>query len=246
MKKYMAIAAILFGSLGATAQTLNDLVLDAAKDGIAIIRQDYQFVDDDENEVRNKDNKEYWGRVYSVAARVGDEKYLLTSDGVRPWLRESYSKHDRFQPKVSASAYRNLDMPEFESFDFEEEEISEIRHVRLFTASSPDGGGFAMEGTTGSTPCYVVWVYTKESMNEYNETQPIFLSMAPFSVNFDDAEPLYNVPEAPENALGGIVLRAVYGKPGKVTFTLCGNCQLVGGRWRTVGVDSSVSEIPAN
>lgn len=90
-----------------------NIVIRSINGAIVFIRQDYQLVDENEGEIKNAPEKEYWERNYYLAVRIGDDSFLISGETVRPWIKSHFLKMTAssllfLQPQYEVLVERNL------------------------------------------------------------------------------------------------------------------------------------------
>lgn len=205
--------------------------------GIVVFRQDYQLVDEEENEIRNAPGKEYWDRVYSVGARIGESYFLAGIDAARPWNKSGLSKNGRMQPMISATAYRSINSTEFEPVDFDASDLNEIRQGRIFLSTGSEENGFSMYAPDGATRGYAVWVSTGKPI-ETDDLQQLQTTLTPMKITFHEETAIYELPEQPEgNIIGGLFVIPLSPRPGLIDLSVAGHLQKIGGIWKLVSIE---------
>lgn len=222
-----------------------DFLTSILKNAFIILREDYQLVDEDEGYIRTQDKKEYWGRSYSLGARIGDSDFLISGESLRPWQKDESAQNTRYVPTISQCAIRSFEGTEFEPIDFDPDDATAIREKRLFTFSGSEEPGLSLIGLTGHTNGYVLWCIPESPISEENEDVAVNLKFEPMSLNILESKGIYNCNStAEENALGGFYLVPVNNRPGAVDFCIVGMIQKIGGVWKVVSVTES-TEIQA-
>lgn len=252
MKKLVFVIACIFTSIfGVSAAEISTSDLETilnsiVKGTMVVVRQDYQLVNEDENEIKNALDKDYWGLGYSLGLRVGDNSFLISGDAMRPWARENFSKNDAFQPVISHTSVRAIEAPEFEPLDFSSDDATEVCDSRLYIVEGSEEPGLTLCGLTGSIKGYAVWATPNNPIKEGNDSQLFKLNFVPMSFRITDSKNLYDVAKVPEtDTFGGFFLVPMVTHPGTVDFYVVGQFQKVGGVWKLVSVDEG-TEIKAS
>lgn len=207
------------------------------KNAFVIFRQDYHLVDEDEGYIKMTEGKDYWGRSYSLGARIGDSEFIFAGDALRPWIKDGLAKSSRFVPALSQSAVRSLEGLEFEPVEFDPDGATEIREKRLYTASGSEEPGLSVVGMLGRTNGYSVWAVPERPLIDGDDSGSIQLIFEPMALNVIDGKSLYDCNyEGKEEALGGFYLVPVKSRPGAVDFCIVGMMQKIGGLWKIVTV----------
>lgn len=250
MKKILVAVICMVSVIAGSSASVNNNDLEtilnsAIKGTIVVVRQDYQLVDEDEDEIKNALDKEYWGRGYSLGLRVGDHSFLVSGEAMRPWSRENFSKNDSFQPVISHTSVRDIEAPEFEPLDFNSDEATEVCESRLYTVEGSEEPGLSLCGLTGLLKGYAVWATPTKPIKEGDDNQMFKIDLVPMSFRLTDSKSLNDIPEVPNaNTFGGFFLVPLVIRPGMVDFCVVGQFQKVGGIWKLVSVDNG-SEVRA-
>lgn len=236
MKKILAIiTCILWINCAAQQIEITNLIQESLKNGIVLLRQDYQLVDENESEIKNASGKDYWSRTYYVIPRISDNSLLLPGDAIRPWIKESLSKNDRFQPAISSTAIRTLGGYEFENIDFDPDNLTEIRENRLYAMEGSEEPGFSLISGEGKTCGYGVFIVPETPLSEDNETNKFTFEIFPMTYVLNESKGLYDVnTKVSDNAMGGVYIVPVSLRPGLIEFYLIGMFQKIGGVFRLV------------
>lgn len=236
------LAALSFASVfsvSAQQKLIDNTFVKSIKDGLVLIRQDYQLVDDNEGEVKNIADKEYWSRTYHLAARIGDDSFLIPGEAVRPWIKESFSKNDRFHPAISSTAIRRIDGTEFESIDFDADMLTELQPNRMYLMPGSEESGMSLISREGNVKGYMIWAITTPTLSDENELSKFEFSISPISYNLIESKGLYDVSvNVPEDAIGGFFLAPSILRPGLIDMCIIGHFQKINGIWRLVIPDS--------
>lgn len=87
MKKILITMLLCSAHLWIMAQDMaQDLVERAIRQGIVVLRQDYQLLNEDDEPIGNKPGMNCYGRTYTCGVRVGDNQFLVTKDFVTPCI----------------------------------------------------------------------------------------------------------------------------------------------------------------
>jgi hypothetical protein len=232
LKKIAVIVALLMPSLGLHARDIVQQLRDDLSSSILVLRQDYQLVDEDEGEVKNAPGKEYYGREYSAIARVGENQFLVGLSGVKPWISTSLSKNDKFQPKISASAYSGVKMSEYEYLDFNDSDIDEVQTNRIFTIEGSEEPGLNVCGVVGPSDGYAVIIAADNKISPSKFT----IEVSPLTVNIKEDVNIYSVTLANKNMIGGFFVVPIIQRPGLYDYSIAGQFQSIGGEWKLITI----------
>lgn len=215
---------------------MDDFLASLMKNAFVVLRQDYQLINED-GDIKDADGKDYWGRTYSMGARVGNSDFLISGDAVRPWAKDGLSLRDSYQPAISQSAVRGFEAVEFEPLDFDPGSVTELREKRLYVTSGSEEPGLSVVGPMGRMNGYAVWACVDHPVVDGDDCRAFNLKFVPMTVNFVDGKNIYDPsPAGREDAFGGFFLVPVKTRPGIVDFCVAGMFQRIGGIWKLVSV----------
>lgn len=202
-----------------------------------IFRQDYNLIDEEEGYIREVQGRNYWGREYSLGARIGEAEFLISGETMRPWSKEGISKNARYQPQLSNSAIRGLNAPAFEIIEFDADNVIELREKRLYVTGGSEEPGLTAVGLLGYTTGYAVWAVPDSTISDNHDLSAVALKFTPLSVNFMEGRGLYDCsPIEPDATIGGFYLVPIKLHPGCVDFCIAGMFQKIGGIWKLVSI----------
>ena len=240
MKKALFILLLIISINAQAGQGIfENIVIRSINGAIVFIRQDYQLVDENEGEIKNAPEKEYWERNYYLAVRIGDDSFLISGETVRPWIKKSFSKNDRFQPALSSTAVRSLGGTEFEIIDFDTDALTELQANRLYIMSGSEEPGMSLIAREGHQRGFTFWVCAEHAPTEDSEIISATFEIIPMDCDFTEEKSIYDIPgKIPENAIGGFYIVPFITRPGLIDFSLAGMCQKISGVWRVVAPSS--------
>lgn len=231
-----AVLSVMTFSLSAQKNVINDMLVDMGKETMVIIRQDYQLIDGDDN-VKNSEGKEYWKRTYALALRVGDDKYMISDETVRPWSKHALSKKDKFQPVVSYTACRPIEAIEFDEIDYNADNLTEIQENRIFTFDGSEIPGASVVAPAGILDTYILYAESSTPISEENESVKLKIGVGSTTFSFLENKSIYDLNiQLPDNTFGGFVVVPLALRPGLVDFCVVGMLQKVGGIWKVVSI----------
>lgn len=238
MNRIFSLVLTSIITLAASAQqTVIDRILtDLANESMVIIRQDYQLIDDDDN-VKNTNDKDYWKRTYALGLRVGENMYMVSDETTKPWSKEALSKNDRYQPAISSTASRPINAIEFDEIDYDGDELTEIQENRIFLFEGSEQPGVSVLTPAGNQQVCLVIAEIPDPISETNETAKVNIKILTNSFNFSSSKTKYDLKEEiPNAAIGGFAFMPVVIHPGLVDFCVVGMLQKVGGIWKLIPV----------
>ena len=237
MNKVWLAAILSIISLNGLAQNtfIEDMLSKMGDEMIVILRQDYQLIDEDDN-IKNAENKDYWKRTYSLAMRVGDDLFMISDEAVKPWGKEAFSKNSKFKPAISSTAVRPLGAIEFDEIDFDEDELDEIQGNRIYAFSGSELPGASVVSPLGHLDVYIVTAECATPLSEADESTKFITNVRCMPLNFSNKF-IYDLKaELPESTFGGFAFVPVVIRPGLIDFCTIGMLQKVGGIWKLITV----------
>lgn len=225
----------------AQQNSIDYIISNLANETMVVIRQDYQLVDEDDN-VKNAEDKDYWKRTYALALRVGEDLYLVSDESVKPWSKEALSKNSKFQPVISSTACRSLNAIEFDEIDFETEDLNVLQDNRIYTFEGSELPGASVIAPTGNQQVYIATAVAATPISETNEAAKFQINITPTTFNFSESKNIYDLKvQLPENTFGGFAFLPVVLRPGLVEFCMVGMLQKVGGIWKLITVSDGIT-----
>ena len=159
-------------------------------------------------------------------------------------------KGDKYSGVITITKIRNLSDTEFETLDYESEEVSEVSENRLFVVPGSDERGMTVKGASGQTNGFLILALATTLEGESDSSPKIKMQAVRKPLRFAEGKSVYDLDLQDESSIqGGIYVTPLYIRPGLVDFCLSGMLQKIGGRWKLVSVPvdyeiiSSESEI---
>ncbi len=249
MKKIIiALLLILSGSYPAISQTFEmspnqQFIEDAIKDGILIVNQEYQLQDTETKQLYGRNNKEFFGKTYSMLLKVEDG-YYGDIKIVKPWLYDSnymeYRDKNKYTPKISGTSYRNIDNHFFKPSPFDADSYLPITEDFLYMWPGSDGDiGMQKDTTTGHKEGWLIWVTAEEELHK-SDSAHLQLEIYRTDIDIKKESCFYEIKNSNTNRIiiGGFYVFPLFTKIGQVTFSLVGILQQIDNKWNivTIGV----------
>ena len=212
------------------------LVEDAVKDGLMVIRRDYrlQKTVNDSVSYYGRNGKDYFGQAYSLGVKVNGGFYTLRSM-LKPWETdenyERYRNDAAYEPVIFNNEHRYVEAPEYASLYADWTKTKAIASLMFVPDSINDG--FAINHSFGEKNGWIVLV-TSEGNWEEDDEAPFALVIYRNSIQINDEEYSYTIkpPSTTQNILGGIYVCPEVSSVGKVTFLLAGMIENDGENWK--------------
>lgn len=219
-------------------------VIEAVKEGMVVIKQQYQLKDIKKGSFHGKNAAEHFGETYSLALKI-NQGLQLTLPAVTPWLYDedftmiNSRENRKYEPVLYESFLRSVDEKTFRKIYIESAYITPVEDSVLFAFDQGTRDfGFKMRGCTGEKNGILVVCHTQEPLAE-NDTTKIMLSQRKCTFNFTDSvSTLYKLPKLEmQNIVGGIWLVPEVTAIGVVTYYVSGVMVLTPeGEWRLCAI----------
>jgi len=253
MNKLFFSAIVFFATISAVAQpsislersvTSNQqLIEDAVKDGIFIVRRCYQLQDTTAATPTyfGWQNQNWFGKTYSLGIKV-KEGYYLFDQAVRPWVYDRkyapYADSADFAPILSASEYRMLEDTSFQALPYRDLPVKEISTHRVYLAqdtASFHQKGFSVDDSYGVKKGWLAWLVTDKPLEEENRQTPTFLIYRT-ELTFEQEKEHYEIrdPVTNKHVLGGFYFLPEITEIGQINFILTGALHRENGKWQVV------------
>ncbi|MDR1023133.1 MAG: hypothetical protein LBL94_07690 [Prevotellaceae bacterium] len=232
-----------FGGLGLQLSSNQQLIEDAVKDGIFILKQSYQIKDvatTPPTYYRWGDNP-HMGTVYTVGIKAADGFYTC-SKALSPWnydkRYEQYRKVATYLPVISETSYRPLDSAKYAAMTFSADSSifavdSSIIHLKtgLFERK-----GFREDYSPGAKAGWLVWIASDKNIAEADAVH-ISLTIYKTELRYEAGKNRYEVKKpavAGKVIIGGLYLVPEVTGIGEIVFKLAGFAHKLAGRWNVV------------
>ncbi|MBQ8656868.1 MAG: hypothetical protein IJ527_07470 [Prevotella sp.] len=238
MKKIIIFAFLCISNIPLFAQDMaNSLIEKAIKDGIVLLRQDFQVLNEDDEPIGNKPGQDCYGRTYTCAARIEGNRFLVIKDFVAPWSNESIVKSEKRHPEVSFSGLLTLSTIDFEQFDCYVESASEEIANHLYFIDGSEIEGFSIDEEAGKKKGYAVWL--KSATVPTINTLPTNLSIEilPFNITTKEDTFVYDIAAQPKgNVVGGVYITPAVNGVGSISLKVNGMFEKRGGVWKFISL----------
>lgn len=243
MKKILLSVLVCFSCGIAHAQDMaNELIEKAVKNGIVLLRQDYQILNEDDEPIGNKSGFDCYGRTYTCGVRVNEESFLVTKDFVTPWVNESVVKSEKRHPEVSYSGFLSLNTIDFEQFDFDRESAEEEVLNHLYTITASETEGFNLDEEYGKKKGYAVWMKSANAFSLEKVPSGLTIEIVPFNIITNEKVSVYDLPKQPTgNVIGGAFIVPINNKIGTISLRVNGMFEKRGGVWKFISLGKEES-----
>lgn len=229
MKKILAIY-ILMLPLSMTAQIYmssnQQLVEQAVKNGIVIVRQSYQLEDTVSHQRYGRYGNEEFGKTYSLGIKV-DGGIVLDKKAFRPWVYDqNFTRYQASHRPVNIKTeIRELNDSVFSVAKFNIDSVSSENPATFLPDSLTfAGNGFEPSSYSKPTEGWLVWI-TSSAEIQYCDSVPISPPMIyrkQIEFNADSTSYPVESPQTASKVWGGIFVVPEQTQIGQLTFKLAG------------------------
>jgi len=247
VKKRNLIVALLCLLAVGTAKAQNDLgmfLMRSLQDGFFLFSQEYQLQNEDDEPVRNKPGKEYYGRLFCCGIAVEGENLLVDRNFIRPWTDDkTITKSKKYHTAVSATNLMEFGSLEFDEFDTDVEGATEVVEDYCYSISGAGKEGFKIDNHYGKKRGYAVWLVSASPFDMEKAPTKVSLKIATMNITTSESKQVYNMPSQPTgNIIGGAFLLPVSEGVGRISFAINGIFAKVGGVWKFVSLGTEEAE----
>lgn len=198
------------------------LVEAAVRDGIILVRQDFQLCDTLTNQKYGRNHESNFGTVYSIAVKV-QNALSVSNKFVRPWDFDGnyvQYRNSQYRPIISKTSIRSLSDSTFTDFQYENRNIRALKDsvVYFVDSLSHEKRGFIIDHSKGEKDGWLVWAVINDSTNVENEN--ISLVAYKYKISLEGGLQKYSIgqPTISGHILGGIYVCPIVTSIGTVEF----------------------------
>ncbi|GAP71198.1 hypothetical protein SAMD00024442_1_11 [Candidatus Symbiothrix dinenymphae] len=222
------------------------LIEEAVRDGLFVVRQSYQLRDSVTSYGWN--NLPQFGTTYSLGVKVVDG-YYLDAQAVTPWLYDpkfdEYRDSKQYTPVISQTDCYRLSDTTFRkvSFRLPSEGVGSS-NFQFVTDSLFANEGFAADNSDGAKAGWLVWVVSADSLDKIT-AGALSLLIYRNELKFEAGENTYKIdaPTTTKTVVGGIYIVPKTEGIGKISFYLGGIAHRQEGDWRVVRLGESEANV---
>lgn len=214
------------------------LVEQAVRNGVVLLRQDYQLLDTVTNERYGWNHRDMFNSVYSVGIKVGDG-YVVSDRFVHPW---SYDGRYldltgvTYVPVVSKTMGRIITDTVMTEIKYGVSDVCPLEDSLAYRIDCEDSEleGFTVDSSAGAKDGWLVWVVAKDST--LSDSSDLSLVTYRYSMTIDDDTLSYQLPDpvASDYIVGGFYVVPQNTSVGKLDFKLVGFAALRDSLWYLV------------
>lgn len=232
-----------FRSFTGPASANQQLIEEAVREGLFIVRQAYQLEDTtaEPPAYYGRDGKSYFGQTYSVGARLCGG-YVIDARLTAPWLEdthfEEYRHSTQYRPVISKTEYRDIAEITYHPLAFRAENRDSVQKGSVCQQQdSLFSAGFSLWEEEGLCKGWVVLAVGEKPLSESDSAQ-LSLLIYRTEVNLEADKQLYEIkaPATSLSVMGGIYVYPVVNGIGQLSFRLAGLVQQIEDKWYIMGV----------
>lgn len=233
-------------SLGNMLSSNNQLIEDAVRDGILIVRSCYQLQDTTRTTPTffGRNNMSYFGETFSPAIK-SREGYYMGDKASHPWAYdarfEEYNQSSQYAPVRSVRAYRLLDDTTYRSLPYNDDSMREVSARRVYQMQDTvfQQKGFRVDNDNGTKKGWMVWLVAERPLEEQHN-QSVSFQISRAELTFEQGTDFYDVkePTTSKTLLGGYFLMHAATDVGQLEFYLSGILHHKDGKWQAVRLNT--------
>jgi hypothetical protein len=223
------------------------LIEDAVKDGLFVIRQNYQIKDTSTTPPTfyRWGNDPHLGAVYALGVKVKNGFYGYNKI-LFPWnydtRYEQYRNIANYVPVISETNYRQLDSTRYKTTPFPANACSLLADSLVVHLKSElfAGNGFFENYSPGNKDGWVVWVVSDKPV-AVTDTIPLSLLIYRTKLVYEAGKKRYEIkdPITDKEILGGLYVVPETGDVGQILFKLSGLLIKIDNNWNVVVLDGN-------
>lgn len=212
------------------------LIEDAVKNGIFLLRQDYQLKDTATGKYYGRGGNNMFGSVYAWGIKVKGG-YYLSDRGVRPWRYDAnFDEYRRTHVPVLYKTYRKeITDTTIITLQWDGEQMTELVPGKFgyVTDSLFQEEGFEADLTFGKKAGWLVWIIAEKAIEEAMPGTPVSYTIyrKELTIKKDVEEYPTNAPSTERKIWGGIYIVPEQTAVGQITFRLVGIMAQLDGQW---------------
>ena len=268
--KIIFLMLALFAGITVQAQQLSpfasiqsgnqQLIEDAVKDGIFLVRRCYRLQDTTSATPRffGWGNLPYFGETFSVAVKTKNG-YIISDKAVRPWIYDGKFEQEvdpnRFVPVLSTNEYRTMGNTDFIAFPDRNTSTREVSINSVYSVEDNElfeQKGFFIHDSDEVIRGWLVWIVFNNPLEGNSDEQTPTFTIFRSELTFEQGTDVYDIP-APaidRHIVGGIYVMPKITDIGQTTFHLSGFLHKEGNQWKlvrlgNVGTGAAVQQAPA-
>ena len=254
MKKIIISIVVFIASLNcAVAQfsqsifnsSSQQLVEQAIRDGVVLLKQDYQLLDTISNARYGWNHQEVFNSIYSIGFKVGNG-YVVNERFVRPWnFDQRYNEFGdtTYIPIISKTQSRLITDTIYTDVKYNHNYIRSIKDSLVYCIDSlfHDDGGLKNDFSIGEKESWIVWVTSSDSVLQ--DTTQLSIITYKHRVTIEEEQQEYVIPRpaTSKNIMAGILVVPNNTQVGVLDFQIVGYAFQKGEDWFVIrGIETVV------
>ncbi len=246
MKRNFIVAMLCMLAVG-TAKAQNDLgmfLMRSLQNGFFLFSQEYQLLNEDDEPVRNKPGKEYYGRQFCCGIMAEGDVILVDNNFIKPWLNDNtITRSKKYHTGVSSTLSMDFEFPEFDEFETDVESATEVIEGNCYSITGNGKEGFKIDNTCGKKSGYAVWLVSATPFDINKAPSKISLKIASMNITTTEDKHVYSMSTQPTgNVIGGAFLLPIAEGVGRISFAVNGIFTKESGAWKFVSLGTELPE----
>lgn len=256
MKRIIVSIAVLIASLNcAVAQFSQSLfnsssqqfVEQAVKDGIVLLRQDYQLLDTLSNTRYGWNHQEVFNSIYSVGFKV-EGGYVVNERFVRPWNFDQRYRELRdttYVPVISRTRSKSMADTVYTDVKYNPDYKRSIRDSLIYRVDSltHERRGLRIDSSLGEKEGWLIWVTSADSLLQENTQLSVVTYKHQITIEENKKEYALPKPATSKNIVTGILVVPNNTQIGVLDFQIIGYAYERGDDWYVIR-DVDIATIP--
>lgn len=256
MKRIIVSIAVLIASLNcAVAQFSQSLfnsssqqfVEQAVKDGIVLLRQDYQLLDTLSNTRYGWNHQEVFNSIYSVGFKV-EGGYVVNERFVRPWNFDQRYRELRdttYVPVISRTRSKSMADTVYTNVKYNPDHKRSIRDSLIYRVDSltHERRGLRIDSSLGEKEGWLIWVTSADSLLQENTQLSVVTYKHQITIEENKKEYALPKPATSKNIVTGILVVPNNTQIGVLDFQIIGYAYQRGDDWYVIR-DVDIATIP--
>lgn len=247
MKRIIVSIVVLIASLNcAVAQFSQSLfnsssqqfVEQAVKDGVVLLRQDYQLLDTLSNTRYGWNHQEVFNSIYSVGFKV-EGGYVVNDRFVRPWNYDQRYRELRdttYVPVISKTRCKSMADTVYTDVKYNPNYKRSIKDSLIYRVDSlaHERRGLRLDSSLGEKEGWLVWITSADSLLQENTQLSVVTYKHKITIEENKKEYVLPKPATSKNIVAGILVVPNNTQIGVIDFQIVGYAYQKGDDWYVV------------
>lgn len=211
------------------------LVEQAVKEGIVLLRQDYQLLDTLSNTRYGWNHQEVFNSIYSIGFNVKGS-YIVNERFIRPWQFDQRYKEFRdttYIPVISKTYSKSILDTAYTNIKYNPSYNRVIKDSLVYSVDSLtyECRGFSVDSSFGEKDGWLVWVTATDSVPQENTQLSIVTYRHQITIEEEKNEYIIPKPATSQNIMAGILVVPKNTHIGVLDFQVIGYAYKKGNEW---------------